>query len=1042
MDAHLSLLNEAGATKFISPADAPPIVGSILKEYPITHLIIPELAELLNEAPVEHWPFTKSFEEYRMKPWLLLHTSGSTGIPKIVPIRHGVPTTMDANWLFGNEVAERCGNMRLLAPFPPFHVAGVIYSIATVIYCDSTIVLPPVGPMTAELIDAVHIHGQIEYSAIPPSIIVELAKNKSFLSNLRRLRGLTYAGGPLSKATGDILIDDVSLNSSLGATEFFALPLIRKDPQFWHYFKFNAEWAGLEFREVDGGLHELVIVRRPHLDLMQAIFVTFPDLQEYHTKDLFSKHPTEPDLWKYESRLDDVIVFSNGEKLNPVTMEGIITSSPDVTGCLIVGQGKFQAALLVEAKRSPIFQVEVKSLKALIWPYVERANETCVKHGRIVSDLIFFTSPEKPLPRAGKGTIQRQRGNAIYKEEIEHLFDEYDAHLKDSRVKLDLNSRSAAYSSILHFIRFELGIRELCSEDDFFQNGMDLLQLINLVRAINSVQGQNSIEPKQVYEHPSVERLVSFLLSEEPPTQNGYDSDEEEVETWIQMQQVFQLATWDLPHRSSRKSNGRQLLAARKWPRHGADSKETLVPDARKSSDESLKAKSVKSMAPTSISRTATLAPPLRPTVSWELPEKGDPTLIDEDFLISLKPPDGGITAWLQVLAAFLINVNNWGLVNSFGIYQAYYETSVLKNFSSSSIAWIGTVQAALLLVVGAFSGPLFDKGYFKLILIIAGVGVVFSQMMLSLSVQYYQIMLTQGILTGLCCGLLYIPSVALMPLYFKDRRGLALGLATAGGSVGGVIYPIVFRRLLVELDFAWATRIMGFIALITLAVAALIIRPLDHIKKPTRQLLDMSAFKELPMVFFIAAAFFIFCAFLVPFFLTTVYATSELHASQSTAFYLVAVINAAQFFGRTVPAFMSDFIGGEALLFTAQLFSGILAFSWIAVHNLGGFVGFLVFYGFASGMLATLPAVVLPYVCPSLAVLGTRMGMVYAAAGVGALISGPVATAASGASNNFLGAQLWMGPCFIVGAGLFSVTGLAAWRQRQWAERPKKRRW
>jgi MFS family permease len=74
--------------------------------------------------------------------------------------------------------------------------------------------------------------------------------------------------------------------------------------------------------------------------------------------------------------------------------------------------------------------------------------------------------------------------------------------------------------------------------------------------------------------------------------------------------------------------------------------------------------------------------------------------------------------------------------------------------------------------------------------------------MMLSLSTEYYQIMLSQGVLRGLCSGLLYIPSVALMPLYFKDRRGLALGLATSGGSIGGAIYPIVFRRLLTEVRF------------------------------------------------------------------------------------------------------------------------------------------------------------------------------------------------------------------------------------------------
>lgn len=49
--------------------------------------------------------------------------------------------------------------------------------------------------------------------------------------------------------------------------------------------------------------------------------------------------------------------------------------------------------------------------------------------------------------------------------------------------------------------------------------------------------------------------------------------------------------------------------------------------------------------------------------------------------------PDGGLIAWIQVLGAFLVNLNNWGLVNSFGVYQAYYETQLLTSHSPSTIS-------------------------------------------------------------------------------------------------------------------------------------------------------------------------------------------------------------------------------------------------------------------------------------------------------------------------------------------------------------------
>lgn len=106
-------------------------------------------------------------------------------------------------------------------------------------------------------------------------------------------------------------------------------------------------------------------------------------------------------------------------------------------------------------------------------------------------------------------------------------------------------------------------------------------------------------------------------------------------------------------------------------------------------------------------------------------------------------PPEGGRLGYTQVLASFLINMNVYGLVNAFGEFQHFYETDYLKQYSSSEISWIGTMQGSLALFVGAISGPIFDGGYFKVTLQIAAATLVFSWMMLSLSTQYYQIVLS-----------------------------------------------------------------------------------------------------------------------------------------------------------------------------------------------------------------------------------------------------------------------------------------------------------
>lgn len=126
------------------------------------------------------------------------------------------------------------------------------------------------------------------------------------------------------------------------------------------------------------------------------------------------------------------------------------------------------------------------------------------------------------------------------------------------------------------------------------------------------------------------------------------------------------------------------------------------------------------------------------------------------------------------------------GIVNTFGVYQSFYETGFLSDKSSSTISWIGTIQAFLLVLVGAVTGPLFDMGYLQTLLWVGSTLIVFGLMMLSLSTEYYQIFLTQGVIVGIGCGMSYAPGLALVNVRFPPKqRPLALGIATSGAAIG-----------------------------------------------------------------------------------------------------------------------------------------------------------------------------------------------------------------------------------------------------------------
>lgn len=125
------------------------------------------------------------------------------------------------------------------------------------------------------------------------------------------------------------------------------------------------------------------------------------------------------------------------------------------------------------------------------------------------------------------------------------------------------------------------------------------------------------------------------------------------------------------------------------------------------------------------------------------------------------------------------------GVINTFGVFQSYYKDTLLPNHSASSISWIGTVQGFLLFLVGVIIGPIFDKGYLKSLIAGGLFFVVFGLMMTSLSTEYYQIFLAHGLAVGIGCGLLYLPSIAVVATYFTSRRAIAIGITSCGGSIG-----------------------------------------------------------------------------------------------------------------------------------------------------------------------------------------------------------------------------------------------------------------
>ncbi|KAL4913914.1 major facilitator superfamily domain-containing protein [Aspergillus aurantiobrunneus] len=390
---------------------------------------------------------------------------------------------------------------------------------------------------------------------------------------------------------------------------------------------------------------------------------------------------------------------------------------------------------------------------------------------------------------------------------------------------------------------------------------------------------------------------------------------------------------------------------------------------------------------------------------------------------------DTGLEVWLQVVGAFFLFFNSWGVVNTWGVYQTYYEQTYLSDVSSSTVAWIGSLQSFLLMLFGVVTGPLFDAGYFRALLAFGTIMLPFGLMMTSISSEFWHFILAQGICVGLACGCLFVPAVAILPQYFKKRRGLANGIAATGSSVGGVIYPIMFNQLQKSVGFHWATRAVGFLAFGTCLISFSLMR-MRFFPTEKRKLVQLGAFKEPVFVLFSIGMFMGFLGFYNFLFYVQSYAIETGIVDGNLGFYLLSMLNAGSTFGRIMPNFIADHTGPLNMLVPASAITAILSFVWIGVHTVPGIIILSVLYGIFSGGFVSLPPVVTASITKDMRELGTRLGMVFAITSIGLLIGTPIGGAILSNTHEYLGLQLFTGCCLTVSVTIFlgvrlSRTGL-----------------
>ena len=295
---------------------------------------------------------------------------------------------------------------------------------------------------------------------------------------------------------------------------------------------------------------------------------------------------------------------------------------------------------------------------------------------------------------------------------------------------------------------------------------------------------------------------------------------------------------------------------------------------------------------------------------------------------------------------------------------------------------------------------------------------------------ELWHFILTYSVLCGIGSSLIFTPSIGSIAHFFYKRRAATTGLASTGGSAGGIIFPLMLQRLFPEVGFKWATRILAFVSLFLLCIANILIRSRlqpssdSHVVKNIWP--DWRIFKNRVFALTTAGVFFIEWALFIPLSYISSYALAK-GVPPALSYQLLAILNAGSFFGRWAPGYMADLFGrfNTMVITVALCLISVLAV-WLTSSPEDGSRGiaqliiFCLFFGFASGSNISLTPVCVGQLCET-EVFGRWYASLYTVVSFGCLTGIPIAgqlLATEGGNYDVLIG--FVGACY--GAGLICI--------------------
>jgi hypothetical protein len=258
----------------------------------------------------------------------------------------------------------------------------------------------------------------------------------------------------------------------------------------------------------DGSYECIYLKSHPGLSTSNS---DYPAPGSWRSKDVFVPHPTESDIWKYVTRLDDRVTLSNGEKVLPLPIEGQIRQHDLVREAVVVGVDRAIPGLLLFRSDKGANSLSDEEFIEEVWSVVAKANANAEAFSQITREMIVVLPTGTEYPRTDKGSIIRAQVYRKFATEITEMYAKLD-QASSGTLRLDLSGIESFLMTLYEEIS---GSKAHDPTMDLFSAGIDSLRAIRMRRKIQQKLdlGGHRLSSNVVYEQGNIAALARYLFA-------------------------------------------------------------------------------------------------------------------------------------------------------------------------------------------------------------------------------------------------------------------------------------------------------------------------------------------------------------------------------------------------------------------------------------------------------------------------------------------------------------------------------------------------